>query len=349
MPSDLLLLSRFRKITLLTIFSVVFLIWVGGWVRSTGSGMGCPDWPKCFGVWIPPTHESQLPENYLDHFLELRKKKNERLAKMLNNMGFSELAYKIQNDPSINEHEPFNTYKTWTEYVNRLIGVLVGFFILITVWAAWPLRKSHRSLFYLALAGLIGVLFEGWLGSIVVSTNLLPILITIHMFIAMLILVVLIMAYMRARESVREPFAARQWAWLGVGVSVLALMQVMFGTQVRETVDVVAKSLGQTERQDWINHLGFAYLLHIRFYWVLLLAAAYWLYRMLPYFSMSLLLKRWSIVFVVLIGCEILMGITMHYFAIPPILQPIHLLFGTSIFAVAYFITASLFNSGKLR
>jgi heme a synthase len=335
-------LRRFRRVSLLTIFSVLFLIWVGGWVRSTGSGMGCPDWPKCFGVWIPPTALDQLPPNYEDHFLELRKKKNERLVKMLNRFGMTDLAVKIQNNHNINEPEVFNVYKTWTEYVNRLIGVLVGFFILLTLWASLPLRKTHRAIFWLSLAGFLGVGFEGWLGSIVVSTNLLPALITIHMFVAMLVLVVLIMAYMRARELPSSAIPIpKQITWLGVGVSIIALVQVMLGTQVRETVDVVAKMMGAEARAEWIANLGFNYTLHIRFYWVLLITLLIWLYRLLPFIKGSLSLKYWSIGLVTMLGLEIIFGISMHYFAIPPMLQPLHLLFGTSIFTLCYFITAS--------
>ncbi|MFN9518217.1 MAG: COX15/CtaA family protein, partial [Bacteroidota bacterium] len=88
---------RFRRFGILTIASVFFLILVGGLVRSTGSGMGCPDWPKCFGEWVPPTDVNERPVDYQERF-------------------------KVEG----HEIADFDVFKTWTEYINRLIGVLTG-------------------------------------------------------------------------------------------------------------------------------------------------------------------------------------------------------------------------------
>src|SRR5450432_1808693 len=117
---------RFQKTNLITIFLLFILILAGGIVRSTGSGMGCPDWPKCFGGYIPPTNSSQLPADYKQKYVAGNLAKNQRFAKTLDVFGYSDLAHRIREDRSILIPEEFNAAKTWTEYVNRLIGVTSG-------------------------------------------------------------------------------------------------------------------------------------------------------------------------------------------------------------------------------
>lgn len=351
---DLRILHRFRRWGLVTIIATIFLIWVGGWVRSTGSGMGCPDWPKCFDMWIPPTAEAQLPPNYLEEYVKMRQRKNERVAKMLQGMGMSDLAEKVKNDPSITEHEPFNAYKTWTEYVNRLVGVLVGFFILLTLLYSIPTRRIDKRIFWLSLAGFVGVVFEGWLGSIVVSTNLMPSLITAHMVIAMLILVFLIAAVIMAYTRLSnisgllyvKPMSK---VWLGVGISVLILIQIIIGTQVRENVDVIAKALGESARGEWVFNLDNVYNTHRNFYYLVAAAIMYWIWllKRMPLFK-DRTVKIYSTLLLAILIAEIALGIGMHNFGIPPVLQPLHLLLGTCLFAAAFTLTGILYHK-KIR
>ena len=115
-----------NRINLITIIAVYFLILVGGIVRSMGAGMGCPDWPKCFGAYVPPSSEASLPEDYEQVYVDSRVEKNQRLAQSLTLFGFNELAIRVSNDPNIEQVTKFDATKAWVEYVNRLIGVLIG-------------------------------------------------------------------------------------------------------------------------------------------------------------------------------------------------------------------------------
>src|SRR6185295_7813375 len=137
-------LNNYKKISTITLIVLFLLVGVGGLVRVTGSGMGCPDWPKCFGFWVPPRCECQLPDNY--HEL-----------------------YKDHGYPVGTNYDPV---KTWIEYLNRLLGVLSGFFVMINLYFAFKIRKLDRGIYIGALLCFIVVLLEGGLGALVVKLNL---------------------------------------------------------------------------------------------------------------------------------------------------------------------------------
>ncbi|MCX2738949.1 COX15/CtaA family protein [Pontibacter anaerobius] len=328
--------KRFRNIGVVTVFAVYFLILVGGIVRSTGSGMGCPDWPKCFGSWVPPTDVNQLPEDYLEVYKQKRIEKNQKLAGFLDKLGFEEVSAAIFSHPSQYIETEFNVTKTWIEYVNRLVGVLIGIFIFLTVVYAVPYLKEDKTVFYLALGSFLLVGFQGWLGSIVVSTNLLPVTITIHMALALVIVAMLQYAVARANQNKITPensFSSKLnlllWA-----LSLLTFGQILLGTQVREEVDIISFSMGGAERENWVDNLGASFYIH-RSFSILLLALHIYV-ALLLYKLRKRQLTVLTNVMMVLVAAEIVIGIVMAYFAIPPVLQPLHLTIAALLFGVQF-------------
>jgi cytochrome c oxidase assembly protein subunit 15 len=339
-------INSFRRISTLTVIAVYFLILVGGIVRSTGSGMGCPDWPKCFGSVIPPTSVDQLPKNYQEVYLQQRIAKNERFVATLEKIGFKETANRISNDKSILVEEEFNATKTWIEYINRLIGVMIGLFILLTVWKSFKLWKVDKWIPINALISLVLVLFTGWIGSIVVSTNLLSWMITFHMLLALALVAVLLYINHRserllANHGVKMDVPAKV-QWILIIGTVLMLVQIILGTQVREQIDQVASSLGDMLRGEWVERVGLTFILHRSFSLVLLGIHVLYFFWAFRYSVRRSKVNLWSQLLMLVLLLEIASGIGMAYFGIPAFLQPIHLLLGSLILGIQFMLILQL-------
>jgi cytochrome c oxidase assembly protein subunit 15 len=336
--------KSFRRLSAITVIAVYLLILVGGIVRSTGSGMGCPDWPKCFGSWIPPTGVNQLPLDYKEIYAQQRADKNTRFVSYLTAFGFEDLADQIQNDPTILKEEDFNVYKTWTEYINRLIGAVIGLLIFGTFVMSLKYWKTDRTITVLSFLAFVLVGIQGWIGSIVVSTNLLQWMITIHMLLALLIVCLLIYVHFRAKKVSFEQINNRKKAAVLLMIAiVLTLFQVVLGTQVREALDVLSETLN---RSEWIENLGIQFKIH-RSFSLALLAIHFYTIRLL--FLNGLKSKNFRVLLGILgvvLGIEVLSGIIMAYFGVPAAAQPIHLLLGTLIIGLQYYVLLHVRSKG---
>lgn len=331
----------FNRLSFVTLIAVYFLILVGGIVRSTGSGMGCPDWPKCFGEWVPPTNVAQLPDNYKEIYSNYRHQKNIRFSRYLEALGMTRQAKEILNDQSIREASDFNAYKTWTEYINRLVGSTIGILIFATMVTSIRYIGKNTKIFALALATFILVGFQGWIGSVVVSTNLMPWIITVHMILALLIVLLLIYIYFMTRSTQSfegEPTSIKRMRYLLLVCLVLMITQILLGTQVRQAVDEIAASLSYTFRDTWVSKVGLPLLIHRSFSLLVLAAHVALIFYIMKDIPKNHKIKKLGLALAILIFIEIISGAIMAYSGIPPFIQPLHLLLGTAIFGILFYL-----------
>jgi cytochrome c oxidase assembly protein subunit 15 len=121
-------------------------------------------------------------------------------------------------------------------------------------------------------------------------------------------------------QSSSELIALKNRQWIGISL-VLMLIQIILGTQVRENMDHVIKSLGEGAKDQWISQLDFVYIIHRTFSWFIVLGHLI-LWNKIKYSSLQY--YRHGIMF--LIGISFMTGILMAYFELPIGSQAVHLL-----------------------
>ncbi len=334
--------NRFIRLNFITIIVTLLVVLAGGIVRSTGSGMGCPDWPKCFDQYIPPTSVSQLPADYKEKYVAGRLKKNEKFAKYLESMGKVKLADSIRHDQSITIPEEFNVAKTWTEYVNRLIGAVLGIFLLLTAYFSFTYRKNAKRIVILSILNIVVVGYQGWLGSIVVSTNLTQWVVTVHMLLALVILAISIYTYNYAKQLHKDRSVIMyRILWLKGFLAftiLITVLQIVLGTEVREHIDSIAKSLNYNARNTWVSKVG-SLLSYHRDLAILVSICNFVVYKMvIDRFSG----KAWPLMtanyILIVLVVQMLAGVLLSYVSLPPYAQAIHILFATLLFCLQYYL-----------
>jgi cytochrome c oxidase assembly protein subunit 15 len=292
--------------------------------------MGCPDWPKCFGQWVPPTDEAQLPKDYRDPLIQKRIKKAEKFTRLLQALGMNETADKLKNDPHLFEEEPFNAQRTWTEYGNRLVGFLAGNVVLLLFfWTLLRYRKNRKILLLTALNAIL-MAFQGWFGSIVVASNLVPWTITVHLLVALIIVGIQIYLIRKVSATQSRNIVISKSLRIVLFVSlVITLGQMFLGTQVREYIDALTRQ--GFGRETWSEKLGLIFFVHRSFSWLVLILLA-----ILAYINEKSN-KDWVFrsAFLVL-AIELISGVVLAYFSLPGWVQVAHLLFATVILGILY-------------
>ncbi len=338
--------TTYQKFNIATVVLLFVLILAGGVVRSSGSGMGCPDWPKCFGRYIPPTNSSELPADYKEKYVAGRIKKNIKFAKTLDLFGYSDLARRIREDRSILVPEDFNPAKTWTEYVNRLIGAISGFFLLFTAIFSFSYIRENKWIPVLSIFNVVLVGFQGWLGSIVVSTNLVAWIVTVHMVLALVILAISIATYHMARVYGKHKVKTKLVVQLVALVALLlSTLQIVFGTEVRETIDAVSSHLQGGYREDWISSAGSIFTRHRDVATVVLLLNVGLFVLIRRYFNRHSIHQQIMSFTFLIIMLQIVTGILLSYWSLPPFAQAAHIVLASLIFGAQFYLLLNLYIS----
>ncbi len=315
---------------------VLLVILAGSLVRMTGSGMGCPDWPKCFGYFIPPTDVSQIEWKSNTNF------KKGVIIKFEERLIFAKEDFKSGNYIDLNnwndytkhDYSDFDPVKTWIEFLNRLIGVVAGLATLSMLFLSISLWKKKKTIFFISLAIVLGMGFQAWLGKLVVDSNLAPYKITTHMLMALVIVSLLIYSIFLIKGNTYNIVVQNNSLKILIVFSVLiSLIQITVGTQVREFVDIQYESFGPEKKEMWLTNPNFYFYFHRSFSILIFLVNLilfYLAYRKKMY--LGIIEKIMFIIFL-----EIVVGIAMYYGDFPLLSQPIHLILATLLFSYQFY------------
>lgn len=306
-------MTLFQKIAVAASVSLVVLIFVGAVVRATGAGMGCPDWPMCWGCLIPPTSAEQIDPAKLD--IEKYRRKAVR--------------HGIDPETITQENviESFNPTHTWTEYINRLTSIPLGLLTLMTfIMSLWQWRK-RPSVTVVAFLALVLLGLNAWMGAQIVYSGLKPGVITLHMALAILMLCMLVyVAWRGCSKPWKLPPSCRRGGLRKVALLlfVLVLAEGVLGSQVRERTDELKKSHGDAPRSEWLGELeqSTTYLIHRSGSWLVLLAAGMFYLRTLRNQTGAENLERLIVGIVV---AQMVLGLVLSQVGILPVTQVLHI------------------------
>ena len=218
--------GRLKALTLITLFLTFDLVLFGAFTRLTDSGLGCPDWPGCYGSATPIGAKSEITA-----------------AQTAMPTG------------------PVTHSKAWIEMVHRYLATGVGVLILLLASLSWWQRRHHSAI----RPGwptftLVWVCLQGAFGALTVTMKLFPAIVTLHLMFGIGLLALLMAQAVRYDGAGARPLPAglRQGLWAGF---VLLWLQIALGGWVSTNYAVLACPDFPTCNGQWIpamNWQGFS-------------------------------------------------------------------------------------------
>ncbi|WP_034920583.1 COX15/CtaA family protein [Gillisia sp. CAL575] len=324
---------KFAKISLILVYLVII---AGAVVRMTGSGMGCPDWPKCFGYYIPPTEITEV------QFQADREYKKGQVIIVDESLMTAEQdfktgsTYNTQDWVKYTKHDYaiFNPWHTWIEYINRLFGALAGIAVLIMAFLSLKYWQENKKITLLSWLSVFLMGFQGWLGATVVYSVLSPIKITIHMVMALVIVALILYLLHISKPKSITKIGLKSFRSLTLFAVIFTLIQIVLGTQVRQFVDEQIKIVGYNMPEQWLSKPSIIFYIH-RSFSILVLILNLLIWWQNKKLNLGFNKVNWILAF---IGLEIITGIAMYNFDFPALSQPLHLVIATLLFGVQFYI-----------
>ena len=322
----------FKSFSKITIVSIFLIIVAGSLVRMTGSGMGCPDWPKCFGYLIPPISIDQIEWGKGKTFFEGQMIIYDEQLWSANQNFISSEVFNRDNWTLYTKHDYaiFNPFHTWMEYINRLIGAVSGLLTLVMFIMSFRYWNTKRKIVFLSGTTVFLMVFQAWLGATVVFSVLQPVKITIHMLMALFILALMVYLISEVPDPDKEKniiFDKRLHQFLKIAI-VLSIIQITLGTQVRQLIDEIALSLNNLQRNLWVDLVGITFKVHRSF------AISLVIINIALFFRNYKLKYRYQLVNFIsaVVFLEVLSGVILTYFDMLALMQPIHLIVASLLF-----------------
>lgn len=326
----------FRKIAKISLVLVYLVIVAGAVVRMTGSGMGCPDWPKCFGYYIPPTEVTEIqwqPDRLFEKGQVIIYRETLQVSK---ETFTTKDSFNIANWELYTKHDyaEFNPWHTWIEYINRLCGALAGLATLLLAIMSIKFWKRKKRIPILSWLVVVGMVFQAWLGATVVYSVLEPAKITVHMLMALVIVAILLyIIYLANSENKRIKYD-RLVLNISIIALIMTLIQIAMGTQIRQFVDEQIDIYGYDAKGNWLKNPELLFYIHRSFSIIVILVNLFLVYRIT---KLNLgHLKIYWVLFLLLV--EVFTGIAMNYLDFPFASQPLHLVLASILFGVQFYI-----------
>ena len=325
-----------NRLAWVALVSVILLVLVGATVRVTGSGLGCPDWPFCWGCLIPPTNKSQIDVAKLD----LKKFQRQAIRQGID-------PDTITRETILNNFDPV---KTWIEFGNRLTSLPLGLATLMLALFSLRSKRHRRWIVLLAWLSLLDVLVNAIMGAIVVRSGLQPGIITLHMGLAFLLIGMLVTVIWLSRptpglETAISSVEKRRLLIISLVFFTCLFGEGLLGSQLREQTDELALIGENLTRDQWVIELGatLIYKIHRSFSWTLLIASGLLFYRVSRLKHPSMPEPKFILGLII---AMMLMGVILGHISVFPIVQVFHVGTTAVLLAVTWHWIVRLWSTG---